>query len=211
MASPFVQKCVLDELRAATFEPPAGGHAALRIPVRFVTAADDASAKGDQASSIPGRHPCKAKGSCSTGATAWCDADEKELACCAKGLVAASRDGMCECAPGGTSADVGSCPRAKMTKKQWDDAVGSAEDNDTARSFMDCIHAADAGRTWGEINVVMTFDPDGNVIDPRITRGALPGVFAQRCLLDAVRAIKAPPPPDGVGTSTFDLELGKPK
>jgi serine/threonine-protein kinase len=211
MASPGVQKCVLDELRAAQFAPPSSGSAELQVPVHFVRDGDDdASAKSDQVASIPGRHPCKAKGSCSTGATAWCDADEKELACCTKGLVAASRDGMCECAPGGTSVEVGSCARAKMTKKQWSEATDHLEGDVAGKSFMDCLHAADAGPTWGEINVSLVFDPDGNVLDPRITRGALPGLFAQRCLLDAVRATKAPPPPDGVGTFGLDLELGKP-
>jgi tRNA A-37 threonylcarbamoyl transferase component Bud32 len=41
MASPVVQTCVLEELRGATFAPPATGHAELQIPVRFASGKDD--------------------------------------------------------------------------------------------------------------------------------------------------------------------------
>jgi hypothetical protein len=44
MASPVVQKCALDELRNAQFEPPAGGFSELQIPIRFAASSDaDAS------------------------------------------------------------------------------------------------------------------------------------------------------------------------
>ncbi len=151
---------------------------------------------------LRGRHPCKAPGSCSDGATAWCDADEKDLACCARGLVAVGRDGMCECAPGGATVDVGGCPRATLTRAQWDSAV-----DPFGPSFFACLRANDAASAYGEVKVDAWYDPEGVVYEARIANGALPEVSAQRCVLDAVRATKGPRPPDGSMHSELDFDL----
>jgi TonB family protein len=201
MASPIVQRCVLDELRKARFEPPAGGSSAMEIPVRFEQRGED------DATSIPGRHPCREKGTCAADAKAWCDADEKELACCAPGLVAVSRDGVCDCPPGGVTSPVGNCPRATTTKREYDAAL---HEGAISKPLMECIFAADAGSVGGTLKMHVTYDPDGRIGDVRVTRGALPQVFAQRCVLDAVRALKAPPPPDGTWTSDVSLQIQPP-
>jgi TonB family protein len=199
MASPLVQKCLLDEMRQARFEPPPGGQSRIDLPIRFEREVDDAP-------SIPGRHPCRGNGTCTGGAKAWCDADERELACCADGLVAVSRDGMCDCPPGGVTSAKSSCPRAD--KKIWEKALAEVEDTALGPPLRSCINAADAGRvTGGGLKVSVTYDPDGLVGSVHITQNALPQVFVQRCLLDAYRGIKAPPPPDGTWTTTEDIDI----
>ena len=205
MASPPVQTCVLDVLRAAAFPPPTGGTAEILVPITFV---EKEAAPDDPG--VPGRHLCKAKGSCGSDTAAWCDADEKELACCAPGLVAVGHDGMCTCPPGGIIGDAGSCPHATMTRAAWKDVFGKLLDPAVDKA-MSCVRAADAGHALGGMTMALVVGPSGAVATARFSKGSLPQIFAQRCFLDAMLEVKGPPPPDGHGEdeTAIDLGLGK--
>jgi hypothetical protein len=142
----------------------------------------------------PGRHPCKAKGSCDAGGEAWCGDDEKELACCDTGMVAVNEDGPCECAPGGSSVDAG-CPAATRSRKQWE--LAFREEFEWSRSqVVECLSRGSTGWVSGELGFAVDVDPDGFVY-ARIVKGAIPQVLRNRCVMNAVESIRASPPPDG--------------
>jgi hypothetical protein len=218
IADKAVMTCVLDVVRGARFEPAPGGTADLDIPVGFVSQSSDATAPmgaepprvASEPLGMPGRHPCRAKGGCGAGITAWCDADEKQLACCDPGFVAVGHDGMCECPPGGMTKPTGSCQKARLTEAEWKKVVDAMPDGLGGSSLHECLKATDAGLAWGSTQVERVLDPDGRVATLRITHSSLPGVHAQGCVLDALRGFKAPPPPDGIHWDTVGVELSRP-
>ncbi len=185
-----LQTCELDVLRKARFSPPRGGYGSLRIPITF-----DARDAGPEVAR--GRHRCTSIGSCGVGSVAWCDTDEREVACCDKGLVAVGHDGMCECPPGGVSHAGGGCRAAKTTRAQWKSAFGHAL-LDRSDAVAACVEASDAGVALAS-PVDISVDPSGSVAVVRVTRAGVPEAVAQQCWFDAVRSIKLAPPPDGYG------------
>jgi hypothetical protein len=213
IADRTVMSCVLGALRDARFDPPPGGAASLQVPIGFVQAGesgkDAAPPSSPEPAGMPGRHPCRAKGSCSSAAVAWCDADEKELACCDPGLVAVGHDGMCECPPGGMTKPTGSCQPAKLTKAEWKKVIDALPDG-IGPSLDKCLHTTDAALAWGATEIERVFDPDGRVGSLRIVHSSLPGVHAQQCVLDGLRSFRGPPPPDGTFVDTVGIDLGKP-
>jgi hypothetical protein len=123
------------------------------------------------------------------------------------GLVAVGRDGMCECPPGGSTHDARGCASAKIKKGDYDRAFGKAFD-DAVGPAQRCMKSAEAGCAFGALSFVVDVDPDGVVYSARIANGALPQVFAQRCVLDEFRGVRVAPPPDGFYHDTFSIDFG---
>ena len=169
----------------------------------------------------PLRHPCAlqeipvaeqhAGTTCSSGQQAWCDEHEARIACCAPNLVAVGSDGICECPPGGTSADhpdVVGCARSTLTAAESSQLVRDVM-RGTLPVLKDCYEAA-VSRTpgvGGKVELSVNLTPEGEVFSARIKGATLSDAPAQACMLAAVRTLKFAPPPGGEATIAYPMVL----
>jgi serine/threonine-protein kinase len=173
----------------------------MKIPLA-VAVQDAGSRQSD--SSVARRHPCRARGACGDGTVAWCGAEEAQLACCAPGLVAIGQDGICACAPGGSESDGGPCPRAALSRKEWQKAYEKVRDGwDPTR----CFPKSEGGAAAGAVKIELGIGPDGDVVNAKIAAGLLASPSSQRCMLDVLRAMKFPPPIGGWQEDRFMVDV----
>ena len=140
---------------------------------------------------------------------AWCDTRQNKVACCAKGLVARSLDGVCGCPPGGTTrpelltqgckAPADSTPLAEKARVVL---RGSLD------VFRDCYRSGlDAATFEGVVSFWIELTPDGDVFTARVESSTVMHEGAQRCMLDQVRKLRFDPPPNGGMTMKYPLTL----
>jgi hypothetical protein len=227
MASPSVQKCLLDEIRTARFAPPAGGSASLLIPVTFVqqndaksdaqrpTATTDAATSTYEVLAPCGQvhgdvAPANAEEACTASFTPWCTPSGHQVGCCAKGLVAEGTDGVCVCAPGGPYK--GDAPAPGCPAHEWEFTNEAIQSRVRASfpKFRLCYEGAlrrEKG-SKGTVSVYFGVAPHGDVLFARVKETSLNDAEAQRCLVKEFRALKFPPPQGGFGTVTYPIVFG---
>jgi eukaryotic-like serine/threonine-protein kinase len=131
----------------------------------------------------------------SDGVIAWCDPSGRLLARCGKGLVPMGADGICGCAPGGTSvpeAIARGCPAAPADHEEVFKRLHMAAVVQAADCFVPLV---DAGRAkGGEFAATYFLTPEGEVFGARVNQSTVPDEKAQTCALDVLRAARFPPP-----------------
>jgi len=126
---------------------------------------------------------------------AWCDAGGRPVGCCGKGLVPAGADGICACAPGGTS--VPEAQRRGCPGPRADAAAAFSRARDSAgHRAIDCfVPLVDAGGVSGAVFAASFFlTAQGEVYGARVNRSTVPNEAAQACAIAALRATRFPPP-----------------
>jgi hypothetical protein len=166
---------------------------------------------------LPIRRPClddelhdsDCKGS---DIVAWCNLGGRVVGCCGKGLVPIGTDGICACAPGGTTvpeALARGCPASPPASLG---TYNEARDR-AANLAIECFRPGlDAG--WsrgGEFAVSFSLTPEGRVFGARLERSTIPEVAAQTCALEALRSTRFPPPrgEDAGKRQSWGLEFSK--
>jgi TonB family protein len=203
-------------VRATRFPPPLGEEAGRPLDFGFEFAprpgasASAPPAQDAAAREPPPRHPCAqppADGTCAAPLRAWCDLDEKPIACCAAGLAATGEDGLCGCPPGGVTDTPGapaSCPKAK-------EAPSTEQVQAVVRPAFGQFHACyeDALRrtkkVGGRVAVTFELTPEGRIFKARIAQASLPDVEAQACVLREFRKLAFAPPTDGHRIITYPI------
>jgi len=159
------------------------------------------------------RFPCVegVKNDCSAGTTAWCDVNDKPIACCASDLVATGVDGVCDCPPGGGKTDAATaCPPPAVA----DPTVQAGAVVQTLRPLIRaCFNQAlnqDPALAGGSMILEVQMAPDGTVYRVRVKEGRIPSAKLQLCVLGVLRGARFPPPPGGVSTLRFPVRFTKP-
>lgn len=162
------------------------------------------------------RVPPRADEVCGDGLVAWCATDGTQAACCTEGMVARSREGTCQCPPGGVAADspLTKCPQSAATMKTDGAARLPAETiRRVVRSNFGRLRLCykDAlKRTPGEsgrLKVRFEIGPSGRVFFAHIQDTTLTDPAAQACMLDEFRAFEFPPPVGGFVTVVYPIIL----
>jgi hypothetical protein len=160
------------------------------------------------------RHLLPTGDACHGDTVAWCAMDGARVACCPEGRVARSRDGTCQCPPGGLSADSldTRCPRSTIVVPPK--SMGHL-DRDLIQGVVhggfpqvrQCYEAALKRNPDenGRFEVYFEIGPDGRVFFARIQDSALTDPDAQACMLEYFRALRFPAPVGGVVTVTYPI------
>lgn len=167
------------------------------------------SATATTAINLVPRHRCGPDvKTCSKTTVAWCDVNEHTIACCADGLVAVGKDGICDCAPGGYEGD-GGPPTCKRSPAGSDDTVDAAIAAIRPR-LRACLENARSSNSdlAGKMLVAVELTPEGDVFNARIAEGQMASTAAQSCVLDAVRAMQLAPPRSGGAKLTIPVAFG---
>jgi TonB family protein len=152
--------------------------------------------RGEATTRRPLRHLCEqprseeAASKCGPNESAWCDTDERVIACCAEGRVATGIDGLCECPPAGCDP------------KAWPTEDPEVIQRVVRASFEDlraCYAAAleKVPTQGGRVAIGFELTPDGDVFRARVNSTNFPDVEMQACALRVARSLKFPPPPSG--------------
>lgn len=171
------------------------------------------------------------KEACAAGLVAWCATDGAQVACCTKNMVARTRDGACQCPPGGVPADappskcrhVTAEPNAVAATQNadggYDRADGGPELGRLSPSRIREVVRAASGKMRrcyetalkrvpnesGRLTVRFEIGPDGRVFFAHIQDTTLSDPAAQACMLEEFRALRFPPPVGGVVTVNYPL------
>jgi serine/threonine-protein kinase len=175
---------------------PTGAPSAEAAP--SATAAVEAPASGPAP-----RHLCapgtKASGECSNGLSAWCDRQEKKVACCDVGLVPSGAADACGCPLGGPlmpKAVAAGCSLAPDAKPL---SLGAIQEVIRAKQpdFQGCYKAAPADpKRPAVVQVVVGIElaPDGRVFAARIENAKAHDKAAEACVVGVAEALRFPPP-----------------
>ncbi len=145
---------------------------------------------------------------CAAPARAWCDAEDRVVACCGLGLVPAGNEGLCTCAPGGTEdrdALRSGCPKGSPAEQSPEAMQGIIRRS--FGKFRRCYETAltRSPEARGTVSVTFEVGPDGRAGKAFIQHTSLPDVGAQRCLLGAFRELRLAPPKDGHQRVTYPI------
>jgi TonB family protein len=138
---------------------------------------------------------------------AWCDEQERFVACCGQGLVAVGHDGLCACPPGGVEPgeQVPGCAVARGKQREL-----LARDVRAMSSTVQQCYEARLGQNAklsGKIVVGFRLAPDGRVFDVRQVSAELADADVQFCVLQTIRAARFSPPPGGSAVVEFPFEF----
>ncbi|MFO0555895.1 MAG: protein kinase [Polyangiaceae bacterium] len=140
---------------------------------------------------------------------AWCDAEERPIACCEEGLVATGVGGTCTCAPGGTRNE-------PLQKAGCAVALDAEEHNRriiraVRQRFGEaraCLAKAANPAANGRVSVHAELDPEGRVFHAYLDGSSLPDATVQACVVEVFKTIEFPPPPEGSLALSYPLVLG---
>lgn len=150
--------------------------------------------------SPPPRRPCldgePGKTTCrDADVIPWCDLRGAAIACCGKGLVPVGADGICGCAPGGTSVPTviaGGCHEPPNDAKEAYALVRTKAVEAAIACFQPFY---EAGKTKsGMFAATFALTPEGEVIGARVDETTMPHQGAQACALAVLRSTRFPPP-----------------
>jgi serine/threonine-protein kinase len=173
------------------------------------TAAPSASAAPDAPpGEVPPRHLCapgtKASGECTGGLSAWCDRDEKRIACCDVGLVpsgAGSAGGAgetCGCPPGAPLMPKAIAAGCSLPADAKPLSLGAIQEVIRAKQadFQGCYKALppDPRRPFASVVVAIELSPEGRVFSARVEHSNAPDKAAEACLASVVEKLRFPPP-----------------
>jgi serine/threonine-protein kinase len=172
---------------------PSGAPTADPSPVPSPSAAADA---------IGPRHLCapgtKASTECTKGLSAWCDREEKRVACCDVGLIPTGSEGACGCPPGpplmpkAVAAGCSLPADAKPLSLAMIQEVLRAKHAD----FQACYKSLPAEPKRAAVNVVVGIElsPEGRVFSARVEHSNAPDKAAEACVAGVAEGLQFPPP-----------------
>jgi hypothetical protein len=153
--------------------------------------------------------PSARDGSCSDDEVAWCSQQGKAVACCADGLVAIRADGECGCPPGGVRADAGvpfvpGCSKVPIT---FDLQQIQAVVRTRLTQINQCYQAGmqRSPELGGRLAIHFEIAPHGEVFFAHLGGVSIADPTMQRCVLDAFRDLRFPPPPEGQMSVSYPL------
>ena len=81
--------------------------------------------------------------------------------------------------------------------------------NEPTKALTQCYRQSlvDGGRMEGTLKFRLLFTPHGDVFRARIQSSSSGGVSTQRCALDAIRQLRAAPPPGGYTRINYPVVL----
>jgi hypothetical protein len=150
----------------------------------------------------PPRHLCapgtKASAECSHGLSAWCDRDEKKIACCDVGLVPSGSADACGCPLGGPLMPKAIAAGCSLPADSKPLSLVAIQDVIRAKQadFRGCYKALppDPKRPFANVVVGIELAPDGRVFSARIEGSNAPDKAAEACVLGVADALRFPPP-----------------
>lgn len=158
---------------------------------------------GASARARPLRHICdpgseEAAAKCGPKETAWCDTEERIIACCGEGRVATGQGGLCECPPAGCD------PKAwRPLEPEAIQKVVRAAFGDLRACYAVALQKVpDQG---GRVSIGFELTPDGEVFRARVSSTTFPDAEMQACALRLIRTLQFPPPPSGSGTVEYPV------
>ena len=175
-------------------------------PRRVASMPSTAATSQTSAAAAPLQRPCAqadARG-CASPMVAWCGDDDKPMACCAKGLVAVGREGLCGCprrerGHSGRPADL-----SQAIQRPWANPASRARPLQGSASVLRG-HASQgrnrAGRRDGELRA----EPGRPRHACACRQASLPDADAQVCLLEVFRSIVFDPPAGGYATISYPI------
>ncbi len=149
---------------------------------------------------------------CTGDNVAWCDAQERRIACCGNGLVPFGEEGLCDCPPGGTTDEVlirRGCKAFELDGDARRERVRSTIDSVIPR-IKQCYQeplSASPGLE-GTVTVRLDLTPEGRVFDVKLQSSSLPSVEAQSCFLGVLRTLRFEPPAGGSAVINYPLMFG---
>ena len=157
------------------------------------------------------RHRCAeaTKSTCTNGTRAWCDTEQREIACCAPDLVAAGgKDGVCVCPPGGYDGDAGAsgCAVPALVGSQQANRISDAISNlkPVLRGCYDLARVTNASLA-GRMLLQVELTPEGRVFRGTVAEGRMASAEVQTCALEAIRMMEFGPPKNGEATIKFPI------
>jgi TonB family protein len=152
--------------------------------------------------------PCAQQGATNCAAKtdqAWCDDQDRFVACCGDGLVAVGHDGLCACPPGGVEVgtQVPGCPAARQTVREL-----LLEGMRTLLPSVKQCYVARLGKNAelrGKVVVAFRLAPDGRIFEVHQVSAELADPDVQFCVLQAFRQGRFSPPPGGRAQVTYPL------
>jgi len=138
---------------------------------------------------------------------AWCDMGGASVACCARGL-AATLDGHCVCAPGGSTVKAiveSGCTAARTDYK--------SHIQGTVRAHFDGFRQCYEGgltrnpKLKGKLSVRFVIAPDGTIPKAELAGASAPDAEFQTCLVAAFAKLRFDPPPNGGMTVEYPLDF----
>jgi eukaryotic-like serine/threonine-protein kinase len=187
---------------AALSAPPTAAPAATALPTAAATAMPSAAATAGPML----RHPCaagtKASTECAKSLVAWCDGEERRIACCDQGMIAMGTGDACGCPEGGPlllkaiSAGCTIPPDRRPLSPTAIQAIMRGKQAD----YQACYTALprDPSKLYAHMTLGIELSPDGRVYAAQINHSTMPHPEADACVLRATRALTFPPPPAGV-------------
>lgn len=153
----------------------------------------------------PLRHPCEkgvdeATAKCGPKETAWCDVNERVIACCGEGRVAVGRGGLCECPAGGCDPSAWKPLAPEEIQKVVRAAFG-----DLRACYAVALQKVP--NQGGTVAIGFELTPDGDVFRARVSATTFPDTEMQACALRLIRSLKFPPPPSGTGTVDYPVRF----
>jgi serine/threonine-protein kinase len=150
----------------------------------------------------PPRHLCapgtKASAECSHGLSAWCDRDEKRIACCDVGLVPSGSADTCGCPLGGPLMPKAIATGCSLPADAKPLSLVAIQEVIRAKQpdLQGCYKAVppDPRRPFANVVVGIELAPDGRVFSARIEGSNAPDKTAEACLLGVAEALRFPPP-----------------
>ena len=130
--------------------------------------------------------------------TAWCNRDNKRIACCGKGLVPLTEALVCGCPPGGTNQpaaiDAG-CPEKDKTDTQEIQRRVRARMSELSKCYQ--VALENNPKLKGKVMFHVRVGPDGRVFNMFIKDSSLPDPGAQLCMNKIWQGMQFEPPVNG--------------
>ena len=148
--------------------------------------------------------------------TAWCSSEQKNIACCPSGMIPYNDEGICICAPGGTTnamALANGCAMPSPETSANKESLRRAIQTNKARLKQCYQHALQRKDTTlqGKVLLGISLDPFGQVSTIHIDEGTLPDIATQKCILDVIRSRVFPAPAEGDPlTLRYPLKFNQP-
>jgi hypothetical protein len=160
------------------------------------------------------RYPCitvQPGWSCISPKIAWCDTEDKFLACCPKGLVSTGVDGLCACPPGGVTEGPGvpaECPRREEGPSDRRIRELIRPHFSKFRACYDSALAA-APKTEGTVSIKFQLTPEGRVFKAQVVDASLQDPEAQACIVRVFQRLVLDPPTDGKRVILYPISFSK--
>ncbi|MCK6587008.1 MAG: AgmX/PglI C-terminal domain-containing protein, partial [Polyangiaceae bacterium] len=181
---------------------PVATPASARVDAPVAPVAEPTAAPAPAPAEASPRHLCapgtKSSAECSGGLSAWCDRDEKRVACCEVGLVPSGSGDACGCPPGGPLMPKAVAAGCSLPADAKPLSLGIIQDVIRAKQadFQACYKTLppDPRRAFANVVVGIELSPEGRVFSARVEHSNAPDKTAEACVVGIAEALQFPPP-----------------